>query len=225
MRGAALAGGMAALALALAVVLANALPAAAGEDADAARAPTAAAVFPAAGEGDGVAPGLRPPQAEGPLGLKPGEAAAPSPPLQEQQGQQRQQALSAPAPGGLVGGPGETGATVAPETGLASWYGGKFHQRRTASGERFDMHAMTAAHRTLAFGTMICVRSQVTGRAVVVRVNDRGPHAKGRIVDLSRAAAVELGLHGLGLKPVAVTPLAPGESACPAPKPARGGGD
>jgi rare lipoprotein A len=101
------------------------------------------------------------------------------------------------------------------ETGLASWYGSKFHRRKTASGERFDMYAMTAAHRTLAFGTLICVRSQITGRAVVVRVNDRGPHLPGRIVDLSHAAATELGLQGLGLKPVAVTPLAKGETSCP----------
>ncbi len=104
---------------------------------------------------------------------------------------------------------------VAPETGLASWYGPGFHRRKTASGERFDMHAMTAAHPTLAFGTFICVRSQITGRGVVVRVNDRGPHARGRIVDLSRAAAIALGLHGLGLKPVEVFPVANGESTCP----------
>ena len=105
-------------------------------------------------------------------------------------------------------------AEVRPETGLASWYGPGFHRRKTASGERFDMFAMTAAHRTLAFGTLICVRSQVTGRGVVVRVNDRGPFKRGRIVDLSRAAAIELGLHGLGLKPVAVMPLGGGTSTC-----------
>ena len=111
---------------------------------------------------------------------------------------------------------GESGRyEVAPETGLASWYGPGFHRRKTASGERFDMHAMTAAHPTLAFGTFICVRSQITGRGVVVRVNDRGPHARGRIVDLSRAAAIALGLHGLGLKPVEVFPVANGESTCP----------
>lgn len=104
---------------------------------------------------------------------------------------------------------------AAPETGLASWYGPRFHRRRTASGERFDMHAMTAAHPTLPFGTLICVRSQITGRGVVVRVNDRGPRARGRIVDLSRAAAIALGLHGLGLKPVELFPLAQGETDCP----------
>lgn len=103
---------------------------------------------------------------------------------------------------------------VSAETGLASWYGPGFHRRKTASGERFDMFAMTAAHRTLAFGTLICVRSQITGRGVVVRVNDRGPRVPGRVVDLSRAAAIELGLHGLGLKPVDVVPLTNGQSTC-----------
>ena len=65
---------------------------------------------------------------------------------------------------------------------------------------------MTAAHRTLPFGDMVCVRSQITGRGVVVRINDRGPHAANRVVDLSRGAAIALGLHGLGLKPVDVSP-------------------
>ncbi|MFY3386506.1 septal ring lytic transglycosylase RlpA family protein [Paracidovorax sp. MALMAid1276] len=125
----------------------------------------------------------------------------------------------------LAGGmsPGEEGATgsaedadaaSALETGLASWYGPGFHRRRTASGERFDMHAMTAAHRTYAFGTLLCVRSLVTGRGVVVRVNDRGPHIAGRVVDLSRAAAVALGVHGLGLKPVEVAPVPAGQTTC-----------
>ncbi len=112
---------------------------------------------------------------------------------------------------------GEEEAEVLPsETGLASWYGPGFHKRRTASGERFDMHAMTAAHRTLPFGTMVCVRSQITGRGVVVRINDRGPHAANRVVDLSRGAAIALGLHGLGLKPVDVFPLSAGEDYLPA---------
>ncbi len=108
----------------------------------------------------------------------------------------------------------EDDESVPAETGIASWYGPGFHRRKTASGERFDMFAMTAAHRTLAFGTLICVRSQITGRGVVVRVNDRGPRVPGRVVDLSRAAALELGLHGLGLKPVEVVPLPPGRSTC-----------
>lgn len=100
------------------------------------------------------------------------------------------------------------------ETGLASWYGQRFHRRRTASGELFDMNAMTAAHRTLAFGTRICVRDRETGKGVVVRVNDRGPHVANRIVDLSRGAALALGVQG-GLKPVDVFPLGADAVTCP----------
>ena len=109
----------------------------------------------------------------------------------------------------------DDGADEGPlETGLASWYGQRFHRRRTASGELFDMNAMTAAHRTLAFGTRICVRDRETGRGVVVRVNDRGPHVANRIVDLSRGAAVALGVQG-GLKPVDVFPLGADAVTCP----------
>ncbi len=102
------------------------------------------------------------------------------------------------------------------EEGMASWYGARFHSRRTASGERFDMNDFTAAHRTLPFGTRVCVRSLVTGRAVQVRINDRGPHSQNRILDLSRAAAQSLGLLGLGIKPVAIT-LAPTDPDVPCP--------
>lgn len=90
------------------------------------------------------------------------------------------------------------------EYGLASWYGAQLHRKRTASGERFDMHALTAAHRTLPFGSLVCVRSLTTGREVVVRINDRGPHAPGRVIDLSRAAADALGMLDLGTKQVAL---------------------
>ena len=78
--------------------------------------------------------------------------------------------------------------------GLVSWYGPGLHGRKTASGEPFDMNALTAAHRTLPFGTKVRVRNMVTGQEVVVRVNDRGPHTKGRIIDLSRKAAESLGV-------------------------------
>lgn len=88
------------------------------------------------------------------------------------------------------------------ETGGASWYGPRFHGRRTASGERFDMHEMTAAHRTLPFGTLVRVRSLVTGKEVDVRVTDRGPFGPGRVIDLSRAAAEALGMLELGTKNV-----------------------
>ncbi len=94
------------------------------------------------------------------------------------------------------------------QQGMASWYGSRFHRRRTASGERFDMYALTAAHPTLPFGTRVCVRSLVTGKTVQVRINDRGPHTPGRIIDLSQAAAKRLGMLGLGTKQVAITALA-----------------
>ncbi len=84
-------------------------------------------------------------------------------------------------------------------SGLASWYGQAFHGRRTASGEPFDMHALTAAHRTLPFGTQVRVRHAATGREVVVRINDRGPFAKGRVIDLSHAAARVLGIERQGV--------------------------
>jgi rare lipoprotein A len=92
------------------------------------------------------------------------------------------------------------------EKGLASWYGSKFHGRRTASGERYDLHAMTAAHRTLPFGTRVRVRSVVTGKEVVVRINDRGPFKRSRVIDLSQAAFNALGLQGRGVTQVELLP-------------------
>jgi rare lipoprotein A len=103
------------------------------------------------------------------------------------------------------------------QQGLASWYGPRFHGRRTASGEIFNRRDLTAAHRTLPFGTRVCVRSQLTGRAVVVRINDRGPFAVNRVIDLSQAAAQELGMQGLGIKPVELWLLEEGEGDCPQP--------
>jgi len=88
------------------------------------------------------------------------------------------------------------GVTI--ERGVASWYGPGFHGNRTASGERYDMNAMTAAHPTLPFGTVVEVRNVATGQAARVRINDRGPFAKGRIIDLSRAAAKAVGVFGPG---------------------------
>jgi rare lipoprotein A len=83
------------------------------------------------------------------------------------------------------------------ESGLASWYGKAFHGRRTASGEIYDMHAMTAAHRTMPLPSYALVHNPANGREVVVRVNDRGPFIKGRVIDLSRAAARKLGVDGV----------------------------
>lgn len=82
-------------------------------------------------------------------------------------------------------------------SGIASWYGPGFHGRRTASGERFDQNDLTAAHRTLPFGTRVRVVDEKTGRSVIVRINDRGPFAHGRVIDLSRGAAQALGIGGL----------------------------
>jgi len=84
------------------------------------------------------------------------------------------------------------------ERGYASWYGGKFHGRRTASGEVFDTHRLTAAHRTLPFGTLVEVRNLDNARTVRVRINDRGPFVRGRVIDLSHAAAREIGMVGPG---------------------------
>jgi rare lipoprotein A len=90
-----------------------------------------------------------------------------------------------------------TEATGWQEKGIASWYGPRFQGKRTASGERFDTNELTAAHKTLPFGTRVRVKSLVNGKEVVVRINDRGPFIKGRIIDLSRAAAQALGLSGI----------------------------
>ncbi len=89
--------------------------------------------------------------------------------------------------------------------GVASWYGLPFHGRRTASGERFDMNAFTAAHPHLPFGTRVRVHNPHNGRSVVVRINDRGPHVGGRIIDLSHAAARALGLLSRGTRRVVLT--------------------
>lgn len=101
---------------------------------------------------------------------------------------------------------GPSDATGVLETGLASWYGRKFHGRRTASGERYDRHAFTAAHRTLPFGTRVRVRSVVTGKEVVVRINDRGPFKRSRVIDLSQTAFNALGLQGRGVTEVELLP-------------------
>ena len=90
------------------------------------------------------------------------------------------------------------------KSGLASWYGPGFHGRRTANGERYNMHELTTAHRYLPFGTLLTVRSVHTGQSVVVRINDRGPYKHQRILDLSRAAMDALGVLGRGVTQVEV---------------------
>jgi rare lipoprotein A len=91
------------------------------------------------------------------------------------------------------------------QTGFATWYGGKFAGRKTASGERFDPSQMTAAHRTLPFGTWVEVRRVPSGETVRVRINDRGPFGhEERIIDLARGAAERIGLVRTGLAKVEV---------------------
>jgi rare lipoprotein A len=98
-------------------------------------------------------------------------------------------------------------AAPAAERGQATWYGGKHHRRPTASGERFDKRAMTAAHRTLPFGSIVRVTNLDNGRTVEVRINDRGPFGKGRIIDVSEAAARVLGMIDAGVVPALVEVL------------------
>ena len=84
------------------------------------------------------------------------------------------------------------------QTGAASWYGPGFHGKRTANGETFNTNALTAAHKTLPFGTELRVTNERTGKSAVVRINDRGPYTHGRVIDLSKAAAEAVGISGVG---------------------------
>ena len=98
-----------------------------------------------------------------------------------------------------------TTTALAQNKGKASYYGNKFHGRRTSDGSRYHKDSLTCAHRTLPFGTLLKVRNQKNGREVVVKVTDRGPFGPGRIVDLSMAAAREIGMVQQGVVPVEVT--------------------
>jgi len=89
-------------------------------------------------------------------------------------------------------------ASASDQCGGASWYGPGFHGKKTASGQKFNQNAMTAAHKTLPFGTVVKVTNERTGRSVKVTINDRGPFHKGRIIDLSKAAAAKLGTMSAG---------------------------
>jgi rare lipoprotein A len=105
------------------------------------------------------------------------------------------------------------------EKGIASWYGEPYHGRRTASGEIYDMHQLTAAHKTLAFGSVVKVKRRDTGADVKVRINDRGPFIEGRIIDLSFAAAKKIDLDVDGVAPVKIKVV--GRETTPQRKPAR----
>ena len=102
--------------------------------------------------------------------------------------------------------------------GMASYYGKGFHGRRTASGQRFNQHALTAAHRSLRFGTRVRVTNLRNRKSIVVTINDRGPYAKGRIVDLSRAAAQHLGMIKSGVARVRLKVVGHGRDKSAVPK-------
>ncbi len=107
------------------------------------------------------------------------------------------------------------------EQGVASWYGPDFHGKRTATGETYDMHAMTGAHPTLPLPAWVRVTNLQNGRSVVLRLNDRGPFSRNRIIDVSRAAAEQLGMIQSGTAMVEVRSLAAGEPAPATPAVAR----
>ena len=98
------------------------------------------------------------------------------------------------------------------QRGVASWYGTKFHGRKTSSGEIYNMHAMTAAHKTLPLPVYVRVKNLDNGRSTVVKVNDRGPFITGRIIDLSYAAAIKLGVDGPGTANVEISTLHAGQN-------------
>ncbi len=102
-----------------------------------------------------------------------------------------------------------TGQTI---VGTASWYGGKFHGRRTANGELFNKFAFTAAHKKIKMGTVVRVTNLENGESVNVRINDRGPYHGKRVLDLSRAAAQEIGMIDTGTEKVRIDVCAPDDS-------------
>lgn len=110
---------------------------------------------------------------------------------------------------------GSAVATPTVQSGLASWYGPRHQGRRTASGVRFDMKQRTAAHPTLPMGTRVRVSDPMSGRSVVVTVNDRGPHVSGRIIDLSWRAASDLGITNAGIAMVRLDVLLSGHRPVP----------
>jgi rare lipoprotein A len=93
------------------------------------------------------------------------------------------------------------------QTGIASWYGPRFHGRQTATGEIYDMYKLTAAHRTLPLNTEVRVTNSKNGESIILRINDRGPYVRGRMIDLSLAAARALGMRDRGIAPVKVQVL------------------
>jgi rare lipoprotein A len=122
----------------------------------------------------------------------------PSPHTQTRPAEQRAADTAHPRPRARAGANAKPAKKFV-QLGKATWYGRRHHGGPTASGERFNMHAMTAAHKKLPFGTRVRVTRLATGRSVIVRINDRGPYGKGRIIDLSRKAAARLGMLKAGV--------------------------
>lgn len=116
--------------------------------------------------------------------------------------------VSAPRTVRPVPPPARTGAAALPyQVGMASWYGAEFQGKETTDGEHFNMYAMTAAHRTLPFGTRVRVTDLLNQRSIVLRINDRGPVPRDRVLDLSYGAAKALGASGEGVIPVRIEVL------------------
>lgn len=113
----------------------------------------------------------------------------------------------------IIAGMVQAGAATAAQVGKASYYCCSFAGKLTANGERFNPNAMTAAHKTLPFGSLVRVVHTKTGRSVVVRINDRGPYAGGRIIDLSKGAAAKLGFVNSGVASVRIEVIGMGKGA------------
>jgi rare lipoprotein A len=109
----------------------------------------------------------------------------------------------------IEGSPAAGSAVI--QTGVASWYGGRFHGRQTANGEVYDMYMLTAAHQTLPFHSIVEVQNLENSKKIIVRINDRGPFVSGRIIDLSYKAAKLLGIVGSGTAPVSLRIVRPGD--------------
>jgi rare lipoprotein A len=124
---------------------------------------------------------------------KPAKVAVPAAPPPSPTAENPQESAEAPPANEIPALPADA-RPLWSETGIASWYGAPYHNRRASNGEVYDMHAMTAAHRTLPLGSVVRVTDLKTGSSAVVRITDRGPFIEGRIVDLSRSAAEQIGI-------------------------------
>ena len=195
--------GLPALASALVLTLLSACAATAPEERPLTRSGDASGGGPAAATARAEAPSAR---------TAPRSALPPGPAGQsaEQSGEQSGASIAALPPGSEVRGAQPAERVTETFSGLASWYGKRFHGRLTASGSRFDINAMTAAHRSLPFGTRVRVTNESNRRSIVVTINDRGPFIKPRIIDLSFAAAKALDFIDDGLTRVRVEVLAEG---------------